>query len=176
MRHGTKRRLGVFLFSLSTLVLAAAPQPPDVSGDWEWNEQVIFVGPGEVVMSVFGIDESEGPVMRVLCETSGLMTLEQDGTSFQGDASQSVSCESAGGQVALHPPLPPSFRLAGEINGRSIHFVVGFDEAPITCPYDGSVSVQNDVATRINATGRCIFSAPFHPNMTKNVSFDATRL
>jgi hypothetical protein len=114
--------------------------------------------------------------MRVFCETSGLLFLDQDGESFEGAATQNVSCESANGQPALNPPLPPFFELAGQVTGGAVHFVAGFEGAPITCPYQGSLTVVNGVATRLSATGRCVFSAPFHPNMTKNVSFDATRL
>ena len=153
--------------------MAQGQAAADLAGQWSWAESVIIVGPGPIVAGIFTV-QVEGPVMHVRCQTGGSLAIQQSGSSFTGSADQQWSCVTAGGQNALSAPFPPTFDVAGSIHGRSVHFAADVGQG-FTCSYAGSLGVTSGVADSINATGGCDVPLPFHPNMDKSVSFDATR-
>lgn len=159
-----------------TTATALEPKTPDVRGDWAWNEHSIILGPAEEIMAFFGIPEPEGPVMRMICDAWGTLTIDQNGASFTGDTGQDGSCTTEGGQPALTTPFPPSFSITGFITGHAVHFDTGDLGGGIVCAYRGSLDVSDGIATELNGTGGCDVPLPFHPNMNKSLSFDATRL
>ena len=163
----------LFLTGLEPPALSADATVPDVSGSWTWSELVILTAPGDVVAALFGV-QVEAPVMHLTCQAGGDLTLQQNGTSFSGSASQGWSCVTHGGQIATTAPFPPAFDVAGSIVGRSVRFTGDVGQG-FTCSYVGSLRVESDVATEINSTGGCDVPAPFHPNMDKSVYFNATR-
>ena len=146
----------------------------DLSGPWLWEEDILVVLPGEVVMDVFGVAESEGPVMILRCQTWGDMTLTQSGNSFDGLATQSSSCTTRGGQPAMHPPFPPGFGVSGSIYGRFVSFSADVGDG-IDCSYHGIVRVRFGQTEAVNATGGCDVPAPFEPNVSRSISFDMYR-
>jgi hypothetical protein len=155
--------------------LAKGAPVADLSGSWSWQEEVLIKLPSELAMAIFGISESEGPVMNLTCHSWGALTLVQNGATFTGTATQTSSCETQGGQTANTPPFPPGFSLEGHITGRAVRFNADVGEG-FYCPYTGTLTVDGGRATHLNATGRCDVPAPVHPNATKSLSFDATRL
>ena len=165
------------LFMLNTglrpSVISAQGSVADVSGTWTWNEYVIFTGPGPAITAFFQV-QLEGPVMHVRCDTWGGLTIQQNGPSFTGFADQQWACVTQGGQTAQSAPFPPGFSVSGEITGRGVHFVADVGQG-FSCSYDGSLRVAGGVATSLNATGGCDVPMPFHPNMDRSISFDATR-
>ena len=112
--------------------------------------------------------------MHVNCDTWGGLTLLQNGDSFTGTADQQWACVTNGGQVAATAPFPPVFDVSGSIEGRAVHFIADVGQG-LTCAYAGALTVANGTAISLNATGGCDVPLPFHPNMDKSVSFDATR-
>jgi hypothetical protein len=159
--------------ALTPPTAAAGRTVPDVDGDWTWNEHVILILPGGIASAIFGV-APEGPVMHLTCETWGHLAIQQNGSSFSGSTDQQGSCITKGGQTTLMTPFPPGFDIAGSITGHAVHFsTVGL--GPGECSYHGSLSVDDGVATFLNATGGCDIPLPFHPNMDKSVSFDAVR-
>ena len=163
----------LFLTGLERPALSADGPVPDVSGDWTWNELVILTAPGDVVAALFGV-QVEAPVMHVTCQAGGDLTLQQNGISFTGSASQGWSCVTQGGQPAATAPFPPAFDVTGSIVGQSVRFTADLGQG-FSCSYIGSLRVDSGVATEINSTGGCDVPAPFHPNMDKSVYFNATR-
>ena len=159
--------------SLNPSVLSTEERVPDVSGDWTWEEAVIFIAPGYIVAAFFGV-QVEGPIMHLRCQTGGGLTIQQNGASFSGSADQQWACVTRGGQPTPTAPFPPAFDVSGSITGHAVHFSADIGQG-FSCSYAGSLSVVNGVATSINATGGCDVPLPVHPNMDKSVSFDATR-
>jgi hypothetical protein len=161
------------LLVLGAVSVSAGPArkaTPDISGQWQWDEQVVVVGPGEFLMGAFQIPESEGPVMQLNCETSGTLDVIQNGASFSGSTDQDVLCTTKGGQASTNTPFPPFFTVEGSITGRSIHF-----EGPTGCTYHGSLVVENGVVKEINATGKCDVPIDVQPLVVEN-TYHATRL
>jgi hypothetical protein len=167
----------ILLLAVCVVSVRATPagqKTPNVSGNWSWNGKTIILGPDELIMAFFGIPESEGPVMRLICDTWGTMTLTQSGTSFSGVADQDGSCTTAGEQSASTTPFPPFFSIDGSVTGHAVHFDGDVGEG-IVCPYQGSLDVQDGLATQLNATGRCVVPFPAHPLLDKELEFNATR-
>ncbi|HSM34783.1 MAG TPA: hypothetical protein VK837_00170 [Longimicrobiales bacterium] len=136
----------------------AKPAPVDISGDWNWNERSRFILSVEAA-AIFGVTP-EGPNTVLDCESGGTLTLDQNGATFTGFATQSSSCETKGGVAVVPPVLPPALDVVdGQIMGRRISFVFG--AGPIPCPYTASMTTVGGVATSLSGTGRCI--GPGHP-------------
>jgi hypothetical protein len=163
----------LFLTGLEPPALSADGTVPDVSGDWTWSELVILTAPGDVVAALFSV-QVEAPVMHVTCQTGGDLTLQQNGSSFSGSASQAWSCVTHGGQPAATAPFPPAFDVTGSIVGQSVQFTADLGQG-FTCSYVGSLRANGGVAIAINSTGGCDVPAPFHPTLDKSVYFDAIR-
>ena len=160
--------------SLTTTAVAAAQTVPDISGEWTWRESTMVTVPGDIAAAFWGV-VPEGRVMHLTCEAWGSLTVQQSGAVFSGSATQQATCVTGGGQQTPTTPFPASFDINGSISGHSLRFTTGDLGPGVVCSYVGSVSVANGVATSLNTTGGCDDPFPFHPSVTKSVSFDATR-
>ena len=132
-----------------------------VAGDWNWSSTEQLTVP-DWVAAMFGMP-SEGPVTRLVCESSGTLELIQNGSTFSGSGEQtSITCETGGGEVFVPPAefSPPFFSVVeGTIRGRSIQFVTG---GPLPSTKRGVISAfDGGVAEALSATGRTI--VPGHP-------------
>jgi hypothetical protein len=164
---------------------SAAPDAPaqaalvaaDLSGSWTFERQLMITAPPWVAQAVFGV-EPEGPITRISCDGTGVLLLEQDGTSFWGSAAMTGgTCSTAGGQQ--YAMQQPDIQIVdGSLRGRSARFT-WLEDGFLGCPYH--VVVSGDVMT---GTGRCV--VPGHPQSpvpldpppsgtSKTVSFRATR-
>jgi hypothetical protein len=148
------------------------PDPPDVSGQWNWEEEVSITIPADFAV-LFGVLDPKGPIVHIRCQSWGTMDLVQSGASFGGSATQSATCATSDGQDAPTPPFPPGWSVDGTIVGGSIHFLLDVGGG-IVCTYRGSISESGEIATRIRAQGDCDVPAPFRPN-TDHKRFRATR-
>jgi len=146
----------------------AHPAAVDLSGDWAWSETVVALFP-PFIAGLIGI-EPEGPVTHATCYDAGVLTLVQTGDTFVGTATQTTTCTTRGGQQYVPPSFPPLLDvLNGRIHGRSFSF-----DFSGGCPYHGTVSVDDGIATRIGGTGKCeVF---LHPVLLKTLTWQATRL
>jgi hypothetical protein len=160
--------------SLTSTAVAAGQTVPDISGEWTWRESSIMTLPDDLAAAFFGV-VPEGRVMHLTCEAWGELTVQQNGLVFSGSLTQQASCVTGGGQPTPTTPFPGSFDITGSISGRSVHFTTGDLGPGVVCSYAGSVSVADGVATSFNTTGGCDIPFPFHPSMSRSVSFDATR-
>jgi hypothetical protein len=165
--------------------IAAAPGQtiPDLSGTWNWSEEVTLALP-EWLGPIFGFT-AEGPTTHIRCQDSGVMTVVQASDSFSGTATQASTCETRGGQVFVPAPFPSSIEIAnGRIGGRSIHMLFGPPANEIPAPYVGTISeIVNGVATKMGGTGLAI--PPGHPKSplfvdppappTKTITWQASR-
>ena len=184
--HRTRKRSyrSVALLMAATIFLATTAvqhsatagvkTPPDLEGEWEWEEYTYILGPSEPLMFIFGIPLPEGPVMRLTCHASGTLTIIQNGESFAGLTDQTSDCISEGGQVAATPPFPPGFSIEGFITGNAVHFQADVGLG-IVCSYNGSLRVSQGTASDLTAHGGCDVPSPFHPNADR-ISFEARRL
>ena len=155
-------------------VTALGAAVPNISGDWDWNGTTIVLFPPDPSALEFFEVESEGPVMRLICEAWGTLTFAQNGDLFTGSANQDSQCTTQGGQVTARTPFPPSFDLVGSIRGHSLSFES--DGGPgIVCSYNGSISVEKGVATRFHTTGGCDVPVFVHPFMTRDIDLDGVR-
>jgi hypothetical protein len=143
-------------------------QAVDLSGNWAWSETVTALFP-PFIAAIVGI-EPEGPVTHATCYDRGVFTIVQAGDTFVGTATQTAICVTQGGQQYVPPSFPPLLDLLnGQIHGESFSF--DFSEG---CPYHGTVSIDDGIATRIGGTGKCpVF---LHPGLLKTVTWQATRL
>lgn len=117
---------------------------PNVAGEWSWSETTVLklrpAGAG-----LFGI-VAEKPITHVRCESSGILTIAQNGSNIGGSATQASTCTTKGG-VAVPAPFPPGWTFTGELRGRSIRFTV---DAGFQCHYRGSTA-----GGVLRATGGC---------------------
>jgi hypothetical protein len=143
----------------------------DISGDWNYDFEVLLVFPGFIAPD-FGYDQ-EGPILRLNCAGTGTAVFTQDGSNFTATLSENyelVSCVTRGGQVG-GPPWPPGdAHYSGDISGRSISYVSEPDAAGITCSANGVLkAVVAGSAMEIHTNGGCDLSGfPFRPAHAKN--------
>jgi hypothetical protein len=150
------------------LELAAQPAPIDVSGTWNWSEDVKGLIAEELAVEVFGI-EPEGKATHYTCHDAGILVFTQTGTSLDGFLTQEGTCTTAGGQVFDNTFPEPVFGILGTVNGHRI----SFDFGDPSCPYHATLQVEDGTAIAMNGTGRC---GPLGPRNTFTVvTFEATR-
>ena len=157
-----------------------APAAPDVTGAWSWSlVTLVLAKPLVFELGLFGDITPEGPITRMLCPSSGTMTISaQSGGAFSGSQTQSNDlCTTQGGQTGL-PPFPPFLDVVdGEIKGHSFSFTSQANipnVPPIPCHYKGSISVAGGVAVEMKGTGQCEVPKEFGPP-GKVLHFVATR-
>lgn len=152
----------------SALEIAATPAA-DISGTYEWSESAKGIMPEEVAESFFGI-EAEGKATHFTCEDRGTFTLIQNGSSFTGEATQTGTCVTKGGQVFDNTFPFPFPILNGRVAGRSIHF----DFSDPICPYMGVLQIADGEVVGMRGTGRC---GPFGPrDIFKSITWEASRI
>jgi hypothetical protein len=151
------------------LDLAAKPAPFDISGDYVWSETGKGLISEEFAEAFFGI-QPEGKVTHATCQNQGTFTLVQNGTSFSGEATQTGTCVTRGGQVFDNTFPFPFPILNGRITGRSIHF----DFSDPICPYVGVLQIAGGQVVGVRGTGRC---GPIGPrDHFKTIGWEATRI
>jgi hypothetical protein len=171
---GISLRVPFRLLALSGALIVGATtasaqvDSPDVDGSWAWQERAVLVLPGPAAQFAFQIPESEGPVMRIYCESEGLLTISQSGDTFTGTATQSSSCRTQGGQAVGVVPFPPGFEFSGSISGQSIRINTADLILGISCDYRGSLQVDGGLAITLKAAGNCDSPFPFKPNTDHN--------
>lgn len=165
----------------ATDVASKAPAVLDLTGDWAWSAvTLVLAKPLIFDLGFFAGIDPEGPITRMLCPSSGILTIStQNGASFSGSATQvNELCTTQGGQTAL-PPFPPSLNVVdGQISGHSFSYTnVGNipDAPPIPCHFKGAIRVQGGVAVELKGTGQCEVPKDFGPP-GKVLHFVATRL
>lgn len=168
---------------------ADARTPPALLGAWEWSEVSVLFIPPEVLASengpgLFGPIEPEGPLTRIACPSSGVLTIgaqsdTQNGSAFSGASTQvSDTCISEGGQAGP-APFPPFLDLVdGTTRGRRFDFTFVAEgppgAPPIPCAYKGRVRVQGGIAVEMRGTGTCDVPDALGPD-SKVFGFRATR-
>ena len=95
----------------------------------------------------------EGEITYLTCETRGEMELVQTGETFDGTATQIVSCMTAGGQGPFWPPsFPPEFEVTnGVVSGKYASFAFG------TCNFTAKVVGSGD---KLEGEGPCPIPLP----------------
>lgn len=138
----------------------------DVSGEWLWSSRERLILPEWAATLVFGI-QPEGPRTSAICESSGTMTLVQEGAAVSGERVRtSVECVTRGGQVFGDASGLPVPLVNGEIRGRSL--VIQFSANMVDCTLRASITVNGQAATALSGGGTCI--VPGHPR--SNVPLD----
>lgn len=150
----------------------------NLDGDWAWSE-VTIIKLRPFVAELFGF-VPEGPMTHITCEDGGELHIDQAGSSFTGDATQSGFCYTKGGQWTDTPPFPGQLPLIdGEIRGRSFRFT--YDAGPfppggqIFCPYRGAIHVEDGEAVRLEGSGDCLLPNEHLAGHDFVLSFVATR-
>ena len=151
---------------------AGASSPVDVGGTWVHTETVWLTFAG-LAAPAFGV-APEGPVLHVTCEVVGTLTLDQDGSTFTGTLTfddARTACRTKGGQTASAPWANPyTAAISGSVTGHALHFDQ-VEPDGIVCPKNGSATVVDGIATRLDIRGRCDLSAfPFRPASARNAS------
>ena len=141
-------------------MMQAAPPAPDIAGEWIYSERIWVLQPSEL-NDLIGAPQVDKPMTQVVCRARGAMSIEQDGSTFEGTATQEVICSVDG--VAFVPPefaFNPEFTVFnGSVHGRSIRFETG--HTLNVCVNRGSAEVIAGVVESMNIVGSC--PLPFHP-------------
>jgi hypothetical protein len=137
----------------------------DVSGAWQWREEVVSLMPREIALLI-GLTP-EGTVTHVTCTDQGTMTLVQTGSTFTGAVTQTSLCRTRGGQE--FSAFPPELAVTdGRVEGRSLRFSFG------GCPYHAVATLAGDgVAVQLKGTGVC--PVELRPALLKTVTWEAAR-
>ena len=128
-----------------------APGRDDLTGSWtyEGTEQS---GIPPFIVEALGL-MPEGEITYLTCDTQGEMELVQTGETFEGTATQIVSCMTDGGQGPFWPPsFPPEFEVTnGVISGKYATFAFG------TCNLTAKVVGSSD---KLTGEGPCPIPLP----------------
>jgi len=114
-------------------VAAIGPPEIDLTGSWTWEGRTESAIPPFIVEAIGLIPEGE--ITYLTCKDSGEMELVQTGDTFEGTATQVLSCMTDGGQGPFWPPaFPPEFEVTnGAISGKYTTFNFG------TCSFTAKV-------------------------------------
>jgi len=128
-----------------------APGNYDLTGSWSYETTIESGIPPFLVESLGLIPEGE--ITYLTCETHGEMELVQTGETFEGTATQILSCMTDGGQGPFWPPaFPPEFEVAnGVISGKDTSFAFG------TCNFTAKVVGSGD---KLMGEGSCPIPLP----------------
>jgi len=101
-----------------------APQEHDLSGSWRWEGTTESAIPPFIVEMIGQGIIPEGEITYLTCEDSGELELVQTGDTFDGTATQVLSCMTEGGQGPFSPPaFPPQFQVTnGVVSGKYTSF------------------------------------------------------
>jgi hypothetical protein len=156
----TIRPIGPELEGLGSAHGQGGSAVPDLSGEWIAAKEA-FIHLDEFSAQLFGF-QPEGTRTTIRCISSdGVMTLQQNGTSFAGTiAGDETVCSTSGGQTAAFPEAAQI--VAGEIRGRSIQFTLLGVPGPVECPAHGVIGeVEGGFALELRGTWSCV--EPGHP-------------
>lgn len=128
-----------------------APRTYDLTSRWTWNGTTES-GIPPFIVEMIGL-RPEGEITYLTCEDSGTMDLVQTGYTFEGTATQTLSCVTRGGQGPFSPPaFPPTFTVTnGFISGKYTSFDFG------TCSFAAKVGGSG---TKLRGEGVCELPLP----------------
>lgn len=145
--------------SLAKPGVAKEPEPAerssargqDLTGSWAY-EGTERSGIPPFIVEALGL-MPEGEITYLTCDTEGEMTLVQTGETFEGTATQIVSCMTDGGQGPFWPPsFPPEFAVTnGVISGKYATFAFG------TCNFTAKIVGSGD---KLTGEGPCPIPLP----------------
>ena len=137
----------------------------DLTGNWTY-EATIESGIPPFIVEALGLIP-EGEITYLTCETHGEMELVQSGETFEGTATQILSCLTDGGQGPFWPPsFPPEFEVTnGVITGKDTSFAFG------TCNFTAKVVGSGD---KLKGEGPCPIPLP-PPYFLESVHWKAQR-
>jgi hypothetical protein len=123
----------------------------DLTGSWTY-EGTTESGIPPFIVEALGLIP-EGEITYLTCETRGEMELVQTGETFEGAATQILSCMTDGGQGPFWPPsFPPEFEVTnGVISGKYTSFAFG------TCNFTAKVVGSGD---KLRGEGPCPIPLP----------------
>lgn len=196
LSHGLLALLLILLVACSADDLTGDASPADARtspallGTWEWSAvSVIDATPGVLASEdgpgLFGPIEPEGPLTRLTCPGSGVMTVNaqsdtRNGSAFSGSSTQApTTCYSEGGQAGLGP-FPPVLGLTdGTTRGRRFDFTFTAEgppgAPPIPCRYRGRILVDGGLAVEMRGRATCDVPEVLGPD-SKVLDFHATRV
>jgi hypothetical protein len=127
------------------------PGKYDLTGSWTY-EGTTESGIPSFLVEALGLIP-EGEITYLTCETHGEMELVQTGETFDGTATQMLSCITEGGQGPFWPPaFPPEFEVTnGVISGKYTSFDFG------TCNLTAKVVGSGDM---LKGEGPCPIPLP----------------
>jgi hypothetical protein len=128
-----------------------APREYDLTGTWMYQGTTESGIPPFIVEALGLIPEGE--ITYLTCEARGEMELVQTGETFEGTATQILSCMTDGGQGPFWPPsFPPKFEVTnGVISGKYTSFAFG------TCNFTAKVVGSGD---KLMGEGPCPIPLP----------------
>jgi hypothetical protein len=131
--------------------VAAIGNENDLTGSWTWEGRTESAIPPFIVEAIGLIPEGE--ITYLTCKDSGEMELVQTGDTFEGTATQVLSCMTDGGQGPFWPPaFPPEFEVTnGDISGKYTTFNFG------TCSFTAKVVGSGD---KLMGEGACEIPLP----------------
>ena len=123
----------------------------DLTGSWMYGG-TIESGIPPFLVEALGL-VPEGEITYLTCETGGEMELIQTGETFEGTATQTLSCMTDGGQGPFWPPaFPPEFDVTnGVIAGKYTSFAFG------SCNFTAKVVGNGD---KLTGEGPCPIPLP----------------
>ena len=112
----------------------------DLTGSWTWEGTTESAIPPFIVEMIGQGIVPEGDITYLTCEDSGELELVQTGDTFEGTATQILSCMTEGGQGPFSPPaFPPQFQVTnGLVSGKDTSFNFG------TCDFTAKVVGSGD--------------------------------
>jgi hypothetical protein len=141
-------------------MMQAGPPVPGITGEWIFSERIWALQPSEL-NALIGAHPVDRPMTQVVCHAHGTMSLQQDGPTFEGTATQAVVCNVDG--VDFVPPdfaFNPEFAVFnGRIRGHSIQFETG--HTLNVCINRGSAVVADGLVESMRIVSSC--PVPFHP-------------
>jgi len=137
----------------------------DLTGSWTY-EATIESGIPPFIVEALGLIP-EGEITYLTCETHGEMELVQSDETFEGTATQILSCMTDGGQGPFWPPsFPPEFEVTnGVIRGKDTSFAFG------TCNFTAKVVGSGD---KLMGEGPCPIPLP-SPYFLESVHWKSQR-
>ena len=125
----------------------------DLTGSWTWEGTTESAIPPFIVEMIGQGIVPEGDITYLTCEDSGELELVQTGDTFEGTATQILSCMTEGGQGPFSPPaFPPQFQVTnGLVSGKDTSFNFG------TCDFTAKVAGSGD---KLMGEGVCAIPLP----------------
>ena len=123
---------------------------PSIAGTWNWSEEANLVLHPKFALAS-GITP-EGQATHAACVTSGTISFEQNGATFEGSATQpNGDCRTTGGQEFSNAFPEPFPVFDGRITGKTLHFGFSLPD----CPYQAVLVLEAGEAVSASGQGNC---------------------